>query len=92
MPDNRRPDGRVSPFAALLILVPILCCALPALIAAGAIGALGGFLANPWVIAVAVLLAGGVVVRALRRRAKSGGCPDDCSVDRTEIRGDDRLN
>ncbi|MFF4544016.1 hypothetical protein [Streptomyces sp. NPDC001435] len=60
--------------AALLILV---CCAGPALVAAGVLGALGGFLGNPWVIAAAALLLLTAVTAVVRRRrsGRSACCP-----------------
>lgn len=45
----------------------VLCCAGPALIAAGALGAVGAWLANPWVIAIAVAIAATALVALLRR-------------------------
>ncbi|MHB1172835.1 MAG: hypothetical protein ACYCZY_10165 [Lacisediminihabitans sp.] len=44
-----------------ILLLPVLCCGLPLLIAAGAFGALGAVLGSPWVIAVAVVLVAGLV-------------------------------
>ncbi|MFI7019190.1 mercury transporter [Streptomyces sp. NPDC050164] len=63
--------------AALLVMV---CCAGPLLVAGGALSALGGVLANGWLISVgAVILFAGagytLHCRALRRR---GAGPDDC--------------
>ncbi|MFJ6272397.1 hypothetical protein HTS88_21235 [Pseudarthrobacter oxydans] len=60
-------------------LLHVLCCGLPLLIAAGALGAAGSVLANPWVIAAAAFLAAGVLVRALQRRRKAAsGDTEDC--------------
>ncbi|MEU2607701.1 alkylmercury lyase family protein [Streptomyces albus] len=75
MPATRRPPRRDSEpsgagmaaagiGAAVLVIV---CCAGPALIAAGALGALGGFLGNPWVIAAAVLLLAATVTAVVHR-------------------------
>nr|WP_179367770.1 hypothetical protein [Streptomyces albidoflavus] len=60
--------------AALLM---IACCAGPALIAAGALGTIGGFLGNPWVIAAAVLILAAAVTAAVRRRRgrRDACCP-----------------
>ncbi|MES4829864.1 hypothetical protein ABVB25_22290 [Streptomyces anthocyanicus] len=58
--------------AALLMIV---CCAGPALIAAGALAGIGGFLGNPWVITAAVLLlVAAVTAVVLRRRAGRDAC------------------
>lgn len=51
-----------------LILLPILCCALPLLILAGALSGIGTVLGNPWVISGAVVLVVGLLVWAVRRR------------------------
>lgn len=51
----------------------VLCCAGPALLAAGVLGGLGVWLINPWLIGAAVLLALGVVGWRSRRRATAGG-------------------
>ncbi len=57
---------------AALMALPVLCCAGPALLAAGALGALGSWLTNPWLIGAAVLLALGVTGRLFRRRPTAG--------------------
>lgn len=46
----------------------IVCCARPTLVAAGALGALGGFLGNAWVIAAAVVVLVAAVTAVVRRR------------------------
>lgn len=51
-----------------LILLPIVCCALPLLILAGALGGIGAVLGNPWVISGALVLVVGLLAWALRRR------------------------
>lgn len=58
-------------------LVLIICCAGPALIAAGALGAIGGFLGNPWMIAAAVLVLVTAVTAVVRRRrlGRDACCP-----------------
>jgi mercuric ion transport protein len=60
--------------AAVLVVV---CCAAPALLAAGALGVLGGALRSPWVIVAAVVLAVGALTRLLRRRSagRDACCP-----------------
>lgn len=62
---------RKTTVTAGLVLLPILCCTLPLLIAAGALGAVGAVLCEPWVIAAAVLLPVGVVGRRLLRRRRT---------------------
>ncbi|MEU0118654.1 hypothetical protein ABZ137_34490 [Streptomyces bobili] len=58
--------------AALLM---IACCAGPALMAAGAVAGIGGFLGNPWVIAAAVLVLAAAVTAAVRhRRGRRDAC------------------
>lgn len=47
----------------------VLCYIGPALLAAGALGVLGSWLANPWLIGAAVLLALAVMGRRLRPRS-----------------------
>ena len=54
--------------AAAVFGLAVLCCAGPALLAAGALGALGGWLADPWLIGAAVVLIAAAVAWALRRR------------------------
>ncbi|MGA5442337.1 mercury transporter [Streptomyces griseoincarnatus] len=61
-------------------LLMVVCCAGPLLVAGGALGAVGGALASPWLITVGavVVLAGigyGLRCRARRRR---GAGPEDC--------------
>lgn len=53
-----------------------LCCAGPALLAAGALGVLGSWLLNPWLIGAAVLLALGAVGLRLRHRASTSSGAD----------------
>jgi hypothetical protein len=77
---SREPGDRGdrSWVAALgLMLLPILCCALPLLIAAGGLGVIGSVLRNPLVIGAAVLILVGLVGWAVRRRA--AGSADACA-------------
>ncbi|GAA3093591.1 mercuric ion transport protein [Kribbella aluminosa] len=83
MPDTHRPPRRDQESsgtgmaaagigAALLV---ILCCAGPALFAAGALAGIGGFLGNPWVIGAAVVVAAAAVTAVIRpRRAGRDEC------------------
>lgn len=50
-------------------LLAVLCCAGPALLAAGVLGAVGAWLASPWLIAAVLALLAAVTVWRLRRRA-----------------------
>lgn len=67
-----------------IILLPVLCCGLPLLIAAGALsvagtlGVIGSVLGNPWVIVVAVVLVTGLVGWVLRRRRTAAAKKDAC--------------
>ncbi|MFI0107884.1 hypothetical protein ACH4NW_05875 [Streptomyces globisporus] len=73
---DQEPSGRGMAAAGVgVALLMIVCCAGPVLVAAGALGALGGFLGNPWVItAAALLLVAAVTAVALRRRAGRDTC------------------
>lgn len=62
------PSKRTALAAAGFLLVPIVCCGLPVLIAAGALGAVGSVLGNPWVIGTAVVVVLAAVTRFARRR------------------------
>lgn len=57
--------------AALLVIV---CCVGPALVAAGALGAIGGLLGNPWVIAAAVVVAAAALTLVVRHRCGRTTC------------------
>ncbi|PND53847.1 hypothetical protein [Rhodococcus sp. ENV425] len=93
MPATHRPPRRNTsePSGAGLAgagigaaLLMIACCAGPALIAAGALGAVGGILGNPWVIAAAVLALAAAVTAVIRHRARRSACcpPTTRSADR----------
>lgn len=66
--------GVLATFGVGVLLV--LCCAAPALIAAGALGALGAWLRNPWMIGAALaavlVVAWQVWTRHRRRHTSSG--------------------
>jgi len=72
---RRNPDGAVGTGIGLVLLL-LLCCG-PVLIASGALAGIGAWLGNPWVIAAAVLSALGAVTLAIRRRARrrAACCP-----------------
>ena len=52
----------------------VLCCALPLLIAAGAVTAIGSALGNPAVIAGGAILLATAVGYAMYRRTRAAGC------------------
>jgi mercuric ion transport protein len=72
-------------------LVMVVCCAGPALVAAGALGVVGRLVGNPLVVLAAVAAATAAVVGVLRRpdRGGDGGCrppggqPQDTGASRT---------
>ncbi|WP_236244461.1 hypothetical protein [Streptomyces sp. CC210A] len=64
-------------------LLMVVCCAGPLLVAGGALGAVGGALANWWLITVGavVLLAGaGYALRCRARRRRGAGPAECCST------------
>jgi membrane protein implicated in regulation of membrane protease activity len=74
-PDPQRSAAGMTAAGIAAALAVIVCCAGPALLAAGVLGALGGFLGNPWVIAVAAaMLAAAVTIVVWRRRAGRADC------------------
>lgn len=82
-PVNAQP-GQSGGKSALAIIgvsaIAVICCAGPALLAAGALTTVGAFLVNPWVIAVGIALLVGLVAVTIRRsRAIKANCcaPDD---------------
>ncbi|GAA3573895.1 hypothetical protein GCM10022222_67830 [Amycolatopsis ultiminotia] len=78
MPTTPGSEGtRTALAAAGFLLLPLLCCGLPLLIAAGALGAVGSVLGNPWVIgaaAVVVLATGVWFARRRTRAARDDSC------------------
>lgn len=67
--DSSRRSGAL-PILAGVVLLHVVCCGLILTLGvAGALGALGAVLGNPWVVAAAVILVGALVTVALRRRA-----------------------
>lgn len=84
MSSDPSQDGVRGTLATIgIVVLPVLCCGLPLLIASGALGGLGAVLGNPWVIGAAVALAVGTVAVLARRSggpARSGDsacCPPD---------------
>lgn len=78
------PGGRNSLLATIgVIALPLLCCGLPLLIAAGGLGVLGSLLGNPWVIGAAAVAALGALGWRLRPRPAPGAdscCPPEPSA------------
>jgi mercuric ion transport protein len=72
--DPDRPGRGATALSLGAAVLVIVCCAGPALLAAGVLGAVGGFLANPWVIAAAVGLAILAVTLVARRRSHGEDC------------------
>ncbi|MQA03856.1 MAG: hypothetical protein GEV07_14410 [Streptosporangiales bacterium] len=56
----------------------VLCCAVPLLIAGGALGVLGGLLRSWWLIGLAAVLVVGVIAWRVRRSTTRGQAGDDC--------------
>lgn len=72
------PDGRRSLLLTIgVIALPLVCCGLPVLLAAGGLGVLGSILGNPWVIAAAALIAVSAIIWRVRARP-DGGAADPC--------------
>ncbi|WP_151482139.1 hypothetical protein [Streptomyces albicerus] len=95
MPATQRPPRRDRASSSTgtatagigIALLMIACCALPALIAAGALAGIGGALGNPWVIAIAVFFLA-TIVTAIVLRLRSGG--GDCCPPQDTTRTKDR--
>ena len=78
--DGHSGDGiRHAAAATGIAVLALLCCAGPALVAAGTIGAIGAWLCNPWVIVSAIVLAA-VAVAGMLRLARSGRKTDCCEL------------
>lgn len=71
-PDHSGPSMAVAGVGAALLM--IVCCAAPALIAAGALAGLGAWISSPWVISAAALLAVVAVTLVVRRRKHRAAC------------------
>ncbi|WP_149829079.1 hypothetical protein [Streptomyces tailanensis] len=85
MPATHRPPGRNKDSSGAgtaaagigIALLMIACCALPVLIAGGALAGIGGALGNPWLIAAAVVLVAAAITAIVRRRrsGRDACCP-----------------
>lgn len=78
------PPRHNSPHGAAIAVIGAaavaICCAGPALLAAGVLGAIGAWLANPWVIAAAVVALITAVAAFVRRRSRRAhACCEDPS-------------
>jgi hypothetical protein len=74
--------------APLIVLLPLLCCGLPLLIAAGAAVSLGSILRNPVVIAIAGALTLALGLLVLRRCRVGRRCvPENGRAGRTSAEG-----
>lgn len=82
--DSKR-RSRALPLVTGFVLLHVVCCGLILTLGvAGALGAIGAVLGNPWFIVAAGLVVGGLVISALRRRAggKSSSGEDCCGPQR----------
>jgi mercuric ion transport protein len=69
------PTGRSEAALGIgAVVAMVLCCAGPALLAAGALGAVGAWFGNPLVIAAGAGVVLAVVLGGRRRRSAGGGC------------------
>lgn len=89
MPASReRSEPRGAVALAVAALLMVVCCAGPLLLAAGALGAVGGELANPWLITLGavVILAGTAYALRCRMRRRRGAGPQDCCTTAPDVR------
>ncbi|WP_157183180.1 hypothetical protein [Sciscionella marina] len=85
---ERKSDQASGWWAAGALGLLVLCCAAPALLAAGALGAVGAWLGNPWVIGSAVLALVAVVALVWQRHHRRQDSADPhCCPPRQRDRG-----
>ncbi|MFC4946617.1 hypothetical protein [Pseudonocardia sp. GCM10023141] len=81
-PNPQRSDTRSALGTAALLLVPVLCCAGPALLGVATLtataGVIGAWLLNPWLLGAAGLLTLAALGWRLRPRATSSLRPAAC--------------
>ncbi|WP_217585105.1 hypothetical protein [Microbacterium sp. GbtcB4] len=76
--DSKR-RSKALPLITGFVLLHVVCCGLILTLGvAGALGAIGAVLGNPWFIVAAVILVGVLVISALRRRAGGKSSGEDC--------------
>jgi hypothetical protein len=91
-PAGRDPDGPSAAGIAAAtgaVALIVLCCAGPALLTAGTLAGIGAWLANPWMIAAALVALAAITVVAARRRrsARDACCPPTTPADRDQVPG-----
>lgn len=74
--DDRPGGGLLLGAGAVLLMV--LCCALPLLIAGGVLASVGGLLGNPWAIGTGIALLVLVVLVVAHRRTRHDNTDHDC--------------
>jgi hypothetical protein len=91
MPNRHRSNEPTVPLTVGLLLIPALCCGLPALLAAGAFGVLVSWLVNPWGVAVGVLAVVAILTWFVRRHTvrkvrchRGPAVTDDLSVPQSQ--------
>lgn len=83
MPTDPGKDGPGVTLATIgVVLLPILCCGLPLLIAAGMLGVAGSVLGNAWLIGATGAALLGLVVWRVRVRASGSGDDACCPPER----------
>jgi len=91
-PPTQTPERRGGLLGTLgmvgVMLLPIICCAGPVLLASGALAGLGGVLVSPWLLAPAAILLAGALAWWMRRRSTAGG--DSCCPPATRTDQHDR--
>ncbi|GAA1519515.1 hypothetical protein ACIRN4_08390 [Pimelobacter simplex] len=75
--DGSGPSGVLLGSGAALFMV--VCCAGPALIAAGALGVIGGWLGSPWLIGAALTVLAAAVLWTMTRRRNGSDAADCCN-------------
>ncbi len=66
---SRSPSSGAG-FGLMAVVALVTCCALPALISAGALVTVGGVLRNPFIISAGALVLAGAIAYALRHSGR----------------------